>query len=392
MMEEGHGHGARRLEGGDEVKIAIVGARGLSTLAALRAIPGVEVTALCELDADLLAREAARWEIPETYRVYEDLLERPLDAVVIATPMQLHVQQAIQALRAGMHVLCEVTAGCSLDELFWLCREVERSGRVYMMAENYIYTPQMQQLIAMARDGVFGELYYGEGEYLHHIAESHLDYADGRPSWRRWWQLGRRGLFYPTHSLGPLMKCLPGERIDSVVAMGSGWHTQDEFRQEDTAVALIKLRSGKMLRLRVDCLSPRPHAMMNYSLQGTRGVYESSRQAGDGSGVLSILEEEGRVGDMRWQSLEDYRHYLPARYREPNAAAAAAGHGGGDYYLLEDFVAAVRGEAASAVDVYEACEWTAVGLLSALSVSNGSRALAMPDFRSPERSAQALTL
>ena len=33
------------------------------------------------------------------------------------------------------------------------------------------------------------------------------------------------------------------------------------------------------------------------------------------------------------------------------------------------------------IDVYQACEWTAVGLLSELSVMNGGRAIDMPDFR-----------
>jgi hypothetical protein len=33
------------------------------------------------------------------------------------------------------------------------------------------------------------------------------------------------------------------------------------------------------------------------------------------------------------------------------------------------------------VDVYEACEWTAVGLLSELSVMNGGRPVEMPNFR-----------
>lgn len=39
-----------------------------------------------------------------------------LQAVVIGTPMPFHVAQAVQALEAGVHVLCEVTAGVSVAE------------------------------------------------------------------------------------------------------------------------------------------------------------------------------------------------------------------------------------------------------------------------------------
>lgn len=371
------------------IRVGIAGVRGLSVVQALRDTPGVEVTALCDLDAAALERAASRWEIPLSYRIYGDMLAGPIDAVIVATPMQLHVQQTIEALHAGKHVLSEVTAGCSMDELFWLVEEVEGSGLVYMMAENYIYTPEMQQVIAMAAAGCFGSLYYGEGEYLHNL-DNILTYPDGRPSWRRWWQLGTRGLFYPTHSLGPLMKCFAGDRIESLVAMGSGWHTRRDLRQEDTSVALLRLASGGMIRLRVDCISRRPHAMNNHTLQGTAGVYESPRTGGEH--VVSLIPPGENVDDATWQPLSDYAHYLPERYRNAPGHALRAGHGGGDYFIVQDFIDAVRGLKPPAIDVYEACEWTAVGLLSSLSVSNGSRLMLMPDFRSRDRRDQITIL
>ena len=48
---------------------------------------------------------------------------------------------------------------------------------------------------------------------------------------------------------------------------------------------------------------------------------------------------------------------------------------------MEDFVNAVRTGTRPDIDVYQACEWTAVGLLSELSVMNGGRTIDMPDFR-----------
>ena len=371
------------------IKVGIVGARGLSGMMGFRDLEGVEVTALCDINQELLDRESAKWNIPHTYRVFEDMLMSDIDAVVIATPMQLHVPQAILALRAGKHVMSEVTAGVSIEELYWLVEEVERSGKVYMMAENYIYTPECQQVIAMAKAGLFGETYYGEGEYLHNVV-SLIQYPDGSPSWRSWWQLGQRGLFYPTHSLGPVMKWMEGERIDYISAMGSGWHTHPELRQEDTSVALLQTKSGKMIRLRVDCISNRPHQMMNYTLQGTKGVYEAPRIVG-GEHMVSFYTGEDPE-KMTWQPLSDYKEYLPERYRKAADGQLAAGHGGGDYFIVEDFVEAIRGNKAPAVDVYEACEWTAVGLLSAISVANRGKTKTMPDFRAKGYKNQKLIL
>ena len=91
------------------------------------------------------------------------MLESDIDAVVIATPMQLHVPQTLAALEAGKHVLCEVTAGVTMDELWWLIEWVEKYNRVYMMAENYCYIPENQLILNMVQKGCFGDVYFGEG-------------------------------------------------------------------------------------------------------------------------------------------------------------------------------------------------------------------------------------
>ena len=99
------------------IRIGIVGARGLSTLQGFRCMADVEVAGLCDIDEAYVKEAAAANGIPHTYRVFEDMLDSDIDAVVISTPMQLHVPQAIAALQAGKHVLSEVTAGVTLDEL-----------------------------------------------------------------------------------------------------------------------------------------------------------------------------------------------------------------------------------------------------------------------------------
>ena len=62
------------------------------------------------------------------------------------------------------------------------------------------------------------------------------------------------------------MKWFWDDRIDFIVALGSGWHAQSVYRQEDTSAALLQMKSGKLIRLRVDCVSNWPHAMTNYTL------------------------------------------------------------------------------------------------------------------------------
>jgi predicted dehydrogenase len=366
------------------MKIGIAGIRGLSTLMGFNHIEGVEVSALCDLDEGILASQSLKYNIPKTFRVFEDMLMSDIDAVVISTPMQCHVPQAILALEAGKHVMSEVTAGVTIDELWWLIESVEKSGKIYMMAENYCYTPEIQLVRNLVRKGLFGEVYYGEGQYLHDIRELttyHYGlHQSGRTSWRKYWQLGKRGAFYPTHSIGPVMQWFENDRIAAVSTVGSGRHVDLDLRQEDTTVTLCQLASGKMANIRIDCMSPRPHNMAYYQLQGTRGCYEAPRGLGD-THKIWLQDLDSQKGEREWRPLSDLNAYLPERYRLASDDQSGAGHGGGDFFIVSDFIDAVRQNTAPEINVYKACEWTAVALLSELSVTNGGRVMEVPIFR-----------
>ncbi len=371
------------------IKVGIVGVRGLSTIQGFKENPNSEVVALCDLNKDLLEEMAKKHQIAQTFRIYDDLLLADIDAVVIATPMQLHVPQTLKALEAGIHVMSEVTAGVTMNELWWLKEWVERSGKVYMMAENYCYIPQNQLIRNMVEQGMFGEVYFAEGEYIHDIKKltEHANYPDemndfyqGKTTWRRFWQLGRRGAFYPTHGIGPVMQWLQGERIKSVSCQGAGWHTAPKYRQEDTSLTLCKTETGKLIKLRVDCISERPHNMSYYSIQGTKGSYEAPRGLGDDHKVwFKGLDKD--TDHAKWRPLDNYFDHLPDRYKNATEQQKKAGHWGGDFFIVQDFVDAIIKDKKPAIDIYDACEWTAVGLLSELSIMNNGKPVLMPNFR-----------
>jgi predicted dehydrogenase len=349
------------------LKIGIAGVRGLSTLMGFQALPNVSVDAICDLDETILKQVQNKHGIPHAYRVFDDMVDSDLDAVVIATPMQCHVPQAIAALQAGKHVLSEVTAGVTMDELWWLIENVEASGKVYMMAENYCYMPGNQLILSLVQQGLLGDVYYGEGEYLHNI-QSLVTYQygmhqSGKTSWRKYWQLGKYGAFYPTHSIGPVMQWFGDVKIESIACYGSGRHCNTNLRQEDTTITMCQLTGGKLARIRIDAISPRPHNMAYYTLQGTNGVVESSRVAGEPSHIW-LKNEKQTVDEAIWQPLMDYAQYLPERYQHATEGQKKAGHGGGDFFIVEDFVKAIEHGTRPPIDVYKACEWTAVALLS----------------------------
>ena len=365
------------------IKIGIAGTRGLSSLMGLSSIEDVKITAMCDLDEEHLksAAEKIGGDV-RTFRIFDDMLEKgDIDAVVIATPMQCHVPQAIAALEAGKHVMSEVTAGVSMDELFWLCESVEKYNKIYMYAENYIFDPRVQQVRKMVEAGLFGEPYYAEGMYLHNIGNLFV-YPNGKTSWRSYWQCGIRGNFYPTHSIGPVMQWFPGDRITEVSTFSPGVYNTLGLKQDSGTTSMCRTAKGKLLNIRVDCMSPRPHNMDFYHLQGTKGCF-NSKAHGDDIDRVSFIDDENDspLHNMKWKKLEEYDMYLPDRYKNATEEQKNAGHNGGDFFIVEDFINAIRENKQPELDVYKGCEWTAVGLLSALSVTNSGRTMQVPDFR-----------
>jgi predicted dehydrogenase len=362
-----------------QLRVAFVGARRASSfLRAFQSHPETKLSALCDVHEPTLQALGQSTGIDALYTNYEQMLdEAKPDIVVIATPMQFHATQAIAALDRDIHVLSEVTAAVSVDECRWLVDACRRSRAIYMMAENYIYRKSCALISALVQAGLFGETYYAEGEYLHELSVLHHTPA-GKPTWRYFWQVGINGSTYPTHSLGPCLQWI-GERPARISCIGTGRWTDPEHALEDTTLLLCKTASEKLIKIRLDMLSRRPHAMTNYALQGTKGAFESARHDGGEDRIwLADLHEDPN----QWHPLSTLEaEFLPEMWRNPPQAALQAGHGGGDYFEVMDFIDAVRGRKAPTIGIHEALDMTLPGLISQESIRQGGEWLPVPDSR-----------
>jgi predicted dehydrogenase len=364
-----------------QLNVGVVGAagRGASFRAAFDAHPLTRIHAVCDVNEQALNEAAERLGAREIYTRYKQMLERSeIDAVVIGTPMQFHAPQAIAALERNIHVLSEVTAAISLDECRALVAAASRSVAVYMMAENYTYIKSNVLVKELARQGLFGEVYYAEGEYLHELKE-----LNEITRWRRRWQTGIDGITYGTHSLGPILQWMPGDRVVRVCCAGSGHHYLDPrgdvYENQDTCVMLAQTARGALCKIRVDMLSERPHAMTNYALQGTKGCYESARSPRERHKIwLDGLSPEKNA----WMDLAQLEQvYMPEMWRNPPEAALRAGHGGGDYFEVLDFVQSITEGTPCPIGIHEAMDMTLPGLISQASIAAGGRWLDVPDSR-----------
>jgi predicted dehydrogenase len=89
------------------------------------------------------------------------LLRDPnVDAVAIATPVATHFEIALEAIRAGKHVLVEKPMTASADEALILIQEAGSRGLVLMVDHTFVYTGAVRKIHEMISEGQLGPIYY----------------------------------------------------------------------------------------------------------------------------------------------------------------------------------------------------------------------------------------
>ena len=101
--------------------------------------------AICDVAEDLLARMAVTHGAQKTYTSYDAMLADPdVDAIIVATSDAFHVPAALQAVRAGKHVLCEKPLGVTVEEVEQLRVEVKARNRQVMVGHMKRFDPGLQ--------------------------------------------------------------------------------------------------------------------------------------------------------------------------------------------------------------------------------------------------------
>jgi myo-inositol 2-dehydrogenase / D-chiro-inositol 1-dehydrogenase len=137
------------------------GNRGSHVMQKVMEAPGTRVAALCDIKPDRLDKAAtvAAKHSPKTFRDYRELLNAPgVDAVYICTPCDLHVEQAIAALKAGKHVYCEKPVGITAESIGRLVTEVRASGKVFMVGQQMRSSKRIASVVRKIYDGIAGDV------------------------------------------------------------------------------------------------------------------------------------------------------------------------------------------------------------------------------------------
>jgi len=324
-------------------KMGIVGLRrGRGFVNVFDAHPRVEVSALCDIDEDTLAKTGEAFKLSDSclFKNFDDFVNAPMDIVMIATPISFHAEQTIKSLENGRHVLCEQTAAYTVKECEAIVNTVKKTGRTYMMAENYCYFHYIREWQKIVGSGKLGKIFYAEGEYIHEIIKLLVDSKTGQYYWRH----ERPPIWYCAHTLGPIL-LLMNDRIIKGCGLTSGFNKMPEHKDHlgflDIEVGLFQTEKGAVVKILRSQTASRPH-MVWYSLYGTKGHLENQRDRGDGLYYVEKETEKEKLGNP-----------LPCSIIDPKAPeeAKGGGHGTSEYYLIRDFLDAIEKGTRPPIDV-----------------------------------------
>ncbi|PKH37446.1 Predicted dehydrogenase [Nocardioides alpinus] len=141
--------------------IAVIGAGywGPNLVRNFGGSPGWDLRTVCDLDLDR-ARKVAGPHVAVTDSVERVLDDPDIDAVAIATPARTHRGLALDALRAGKHVLVEKPLADSVAGGRAMVDLAEREGLVLMTDHTYCYTPAVQKMRDLVVSGELGQVHF----------------------------------------------------------------------------------------------------------------------------------------------------------------------------------------------------------------------------------------
>jgi predicted dehydrogenase len=307
-----------------QVGVAGLGYWGPNLARNFAAIPGSEVTWLC--DADQTARDRVARTLPAARATAEldELLADPgLDAVVLATPVPTHAELAVRVLDAGKHCFVEKPLAQSAADAERAVAAARRADRLLMVGHLLEYHPGVRKLKDLTDSGELGdEIYY--------IYGNRLNLGKLRADENALWSLG-------AHDVSVVLYLADEEPVE-VDAHGASYVRPGV---EDVVFCFMRFPSGLTAHLHLSWLDP--HKERRFTVVGSqkmatfddmelerkvtiydKGFDEDSRTYGE------YITRSGDVFSPRVPNVEPLRveceHFLDAiRSGQPPRSDGASG-------------------------------------------------------------------
>jgi len=257
-----------------------------SHLKALEANPEYRLVSVCCRSENRLRQTAARLGV-KGFTNYRDLLAEKPEVVLVSVPHSLHAEIAIEALRAGCHVLVEKPMAVKVEECNQMLRSAESQARHLLITEAASFQPGALLTGEKFKAGELGRFLTGS------IINARFYFHAGRADWFLNPAMSGGGMFINVgmHRLAIARACLAGLTPLSVSASVC---QIPHYEIEACTSALVKYQEGGAMLYEEVGYFQRPE-WLNC---GTHFIFESGIVAWDEK-TWRILCRDGRQFDEK---------------------------------------------------------------------------------------------
>ena len=270
--------------------VGLVGCGGMGRhhLSAIKSLPEFEISAICDIGEDALAKTGDEYNIKDRFQDFDEMYGKAnLDFIVVATQTRGHVSPTVSALSKGISVICEKPIAIDLVEADQMVSASARSGAKLAINQQNHVNPSIRKAQALVKDGLIGDVVMVRGRNKH-----------GRKSGNEFMEMG-------TH-ITDMMMCIGGV---------PQWCSGTVYNQNRlTGVDDIMESKEMSPRDRDSGLVMGTRAIANYGFKsGCLGeIHFLGYQQNIGSNYgIDILGEKGQIAVRAVDSLHKYLWHLP---------------------------------------------------------------------------------
>ena len=288
----------------EKLRIGIIGAGGIAQGCHMKGYSTIpdecEMVAVCDVNETTAKAAAEKFGITKVYTDHKEMLaNEKLDGVSVATPNKFHYQPTLDALNAGVNVLCEKPLAMNAAEAREMCATARDTGKILQVGLQSRFNGAARWLKDYIDAGNTGDIYYGRAQAIR---------RRGVPGWGVFINKELQGggplidigvhiLDVTLHMMGyPKPVSVLGKTWDTLgknPALYNSWgdYDREKFTVEDFAVGLIKFENGATVSLEASFMANGPD-VWETQLYGTQGG--AKLKPGGGNDGIEIYTEQNR--------------------------------------------------------------------------------------------------